>query len=209
MVQIASKYDIEPIRLVEAFRSAWENSTACCGRLRISSHQTSSETAMFRITNEANVIWQYPVNIGSITHPGAGDVIQGLIETTFASRSLPANAHHCSSKIGTLISGMEDLTIHGHLTAIPPRRAVMTRWGEQACVSNATIADETGSVRLSLWNNQITKFHVGDEVEIQNCYVTRFAGELQVRVKRKGLISISPSVEQDVEVLTPLSQLAN
>lgn len=145
---------------------------------------------MFRITNEANVIWQYPVNIESITHPGA----DAFIKTALSSRPSPMNTHHHYPKIGILTSGMKDLTIHGSITTIPPGRVVNTRWGGQARVSNATIADETGSIRLSLWNKQIATFHVGDEVDVQKCYVARFAGELQLRVSRKGAISVSPSV---------------
>ena len=178
------------MRLVEAFRSAWENTTAHCGQLLISCRKTSPESAMFRITSDENAIWQYPVTFGSISHPGAGD----FIKTTLSSRPLPVNTYPSNPKIGTLTSGMKDLTIHGHIITIPPGRAVTTRWGSQACISNATIEDETGSIRLSLWNNQITTFQVGDEVEIKNCYVTHFAGEPQLRLKRKGTISISPTV---------------
>jgi replication factor A1 len=188
MVQIATKYDVEPLRLVDAFRSAWEDSTAECGRLRIACRKTSPEAAMFRITCNEHAIWQYPVNIGSINNPGAGDVMKH----TLASRPPPIPTHQNTLKIGQLTSGMKNLMVHARITKIPPGRGVMTRWGEQASISNATIADDTGSIRLSLWNNQITTFHVGDEIEIHNCYVTQFAGELQLRVKRKGRISISP-----------------
>jgi replication factor A1 len=107
--------------------------------------------------------------------------------------------------IGQLTNGMKNLTIRAHIVKIPPGKGVMTRWGGQACISNATIADETGTIRLSLWNNQITSFNVGDEIDITKCYVTRFAGELQVRVTRKGSVSISPSIEQDLKVPIPLA----
>ena len=53
-----------------------------------------------------------------------------------------------------------------------------------------TIADETGSVRLSLWNDQIDKVHVGDEVELKNCYVVGYRGEAQIRIGRRGTLSV-------------------
>lgn len=194
MVQIATKYDVEPLRLVDAFRNAWEDSTADCGRLQIACRKTGPEAAMFRITCKGQAIWQYPVNIGSINNPGAGDVMKN----TLASRPSPTPAHRQTLKIDQLTSGMKNLTIHGRITKIPPGRGVMTRWGEQASISNATVADDTGSIRLSLWNNQITTFHIGDEIEIYNCYVTQFAGERQLRVKRKGRISIRPVANEEV-----------
>lgn len=188
MTKIASKYDIEPQRLVEAFQNAWENTITNIGRLQISCRKTTSNSAMFRITCNEQIIWQYPVNIGSINHPGAGDVMKH----TFASLTSSTIAPQNNLKIGQLTYGMKNLTVYAQITKIPPSRGVITRWGEQACISNATIADDTGSIRLSLWNDQITTFHVGDEVEIHNCYVTQFAGNLQLRIKRKGKISISP-----------------
>jgi replication factor A1 len=187
MMKIASKYDIEPQRLVDAFQHAWENTTTHCGQLQISCRKTTDHSAMFRITCNEQIIWQYPVNIGSINHPGAGDVMKN----TFASLVVSPITPQHNVKIGQLAYGMKDLTIHAQITKIPPSRGVITRWGEQAVISNAIIADDTGSIRLSLWNDQITTFHVGDEIEIHNCYVTQFAGELQLRVKRKGNISLS------------------
>jgi len=53
-----------------------------------------------------------------------------------------------------------------------------------------TIADETGSMRLSLWNDQIDKVHVGDEVELKNSYILRYRGEPQLRLGRRGTLSV-------------------
>ena len=61
------------------------------------------------------------------------------------------------------------------------------------------VADETGSVRLSLWNDQIDKFHTGDAVELSTCDVARFKGKLQLRLGRKGTIStINPPLQKDL-----------
>ena len=85
---------------------------------------------------------------------------------------------------------MEKIEIKAKITEIPPALHVHTRFGTTASVSNIKIADETGSIRLSLWNNQIDKVHVGDEIELKNCYVFRYRGEPQLRIGRKGTLSI-------------------
>ena len=43
---------------------------------------------------------------------------------------------------------------------------------------------------LSLWNEQIDKVHVGDMVELKNCYISKFIGEPQLRLGKKGTLSI-------------------
>jgi len=86
---------------------------------------------------------------------------------------------------------MKEIDLKAKIIEIPPMKAVVTRFGNQSYVSNVEIADETGSIRLCLWNGQINKVHVGDEVEIENSYVASFAGEPQLRLGRKGIVSVS------------------
>ncbi|MCJ7609417.1 hypothetical protein MUP00_07090 [Candidatus Bathyarchaeota archaeon] len=46
------------------------------------------------------------------------------------------------------------------------------------------------SVRLSLWNGQIGKVRVDVVVDIKDCYIANFAGELQLRIGRTETISV-------------------
>ncbi|MFH0897437.1 MAG: hypothetical protein V1850_05255 [Candidatus Bathyarchaeota archaeon] len=73
----------------------------------------------------------------------------------------------------------------------------MTRWGSEAFVSSVKMVDETGSIRLSLWNNQIKMVNVGDEVEIKNCNVARFADYPQLRLGRKSTMSVINQIQTD------------
>jgi len=43
---------------------------------------------------------------------------------------------------------------------------------------------------LNLWNEQIDKVHVGDIIELKNCYISRYRGELQIRLGKIGTLSI-------------------
>ncbi len=85
---------------------------------------------------------------------------------------------------------MKGIDVTATIVEVPPIKPVITRWGSECYVSNVMIADETGSIRLSLWNQQVDRVRVGDEVELKNCYVSRFAGQLQLRLKRKSIISV-------------------
>ncbi len=73
---------------------------------------------------------------------------------------------------------------------IPEPRSVITRFGEFATVTNASITDETGVIQLALWNNQIDAISVGDLVRVENARVVTFRGERQLRVSRGGQLSV-------------------
>jgi replication factor A1 len=49
-------------------------------------------------------------------------------------------------------------------------------------VAAATIGDETGTMALTLWNDQIRQVHADDQIRIDNGYVTSFHGQKQLNV---------------------------
>jgi len=63
-------------------------------------------------------------------------------------------------------------------------------------VATAVIADETGAIKLTLWNDQIGLVNVNDLVKVENGYVTSFRGELQLNVGRYGKLLVNEDVEQ-------------
>jgi replication factor A1 len=93
--------------------------------------------------------------------------------------------------IDRLKSRMRGINIKAKVIEIPPSRSVLTRLGTTAMVSNVLIGDETGKIRISLWNDQIDKVRVGDEVKLENCYVANYLGQPQLRLGRKGTISVN------------------
>jgi replication factor A1 len=58
-------------------------------------------------------------------------------------------------------------------------------------IADAVVADETGSIKLTLWNDQIEQVNVGDNVKIENGYVTSFKGEVQLNVGKFGKMTIN------------------
>lgn len=71
-------------------------------------------------------------------------------------------------------------------------REVKSRFKDETYrIVDAVIADETGSVKLTLWNEQIEQVNVGDNVKVDNGYVTSFKGEIQLNVGKFGKLSTS------------------
>jgi replication factor A1 len=58
-------------------------------------------------------------------------------------------------------------------------------------IADAVVADETGSIKLTLWNDQIEQVNVGDNVKIENGYVTSFKGETQLNVGKFGKMTVN------------------
>ena len=91
-------------------------------------------------------------------------------------------------KISDLKPGMRNVNLKVKIIEVSEPRNVSTRFGS-ARVADAVVQDETGITQLSLWNEQINRFSVGDTVVISNGYTTSFRGKIQVNVGRYGKIS--------------------
>jgi len=91
--------------------------------------------------------------------------------------------------------------VKARVLEISKPREVLTRFGSQAYVSNALIADNAESIELSLWNEQANAVSIGDVIEIENGHVAYFRGKKQLRIGRNGEINIVkdkdfPSIQQ-------------
>ena len=70
-------------------------------------------------------------------------------------------------------------------------REVLSRFSDTMHkVATAVIADETGTVKLALWNDQINRVNVNDKVKLENGYVTSFKGEIQLNVGKYGKLTV-------------------
>jgi len=70
-------------------------------------------------------------------------------------------------------------------------REVLSRYSNQAYrVADAIIKDDTGTIKLTLWNEQIDQVNLDDTVKIENGYIRSFRGEIQLNVGRYGKLSV-------------------
>ena len=68
----------------------------------------------------------------------------------------------------------------------PGRESQKLRRSGSVC--NVVIKDDSGSVQLTLWNEDVDKYDVGDKVKITDGYVGEWQGEKQVTAGKKGTI---------------------
>jgi len=95
-----------------------------------------------------------------------------------------------SLNISQLRDGMRKVEVVGRIIDKPEPREVMLRTGQKAHVADLTIADETGKVKLTLWDDQIDKVDVDDTVRIENGYMNSFRGEIRLNVGRFGKLEV-------------------
>lgn len=93
-------------------------------------------------------------------------------------------------KIAELKAGMRTVSVTGKIVSIEGPRDVQTKFGPGQ-VATATLEDDSGTVKVPLWNENISKFTVNDSVQIENGYVDSFRGEIQLNVGRYGKMTKS------------------
>ena len=93
-------------------------------------------------------------------------------------------------KISDLKVGASNVTIQAKVTQKDAPREVVTKYGKRLSVANITLQDDTGSISMSLWGNDINTVDVGDTVEIANGYVSEFRGTPQLSSGKFGKITV-------------------
>lgn len=89
-------------------------------------------------------------------------------------------------KIADLKGEQSKVDVEGEIVEKGEPRSVNLRAGGQSNVSDCTIKDDTGSIKLTLWGEQINSVDVGDKVRIENGYTKAFRGEVQLNIGRYG-----------------------
>ena len=94
-------------------------------------------------------------------------------------------------KIKELKDGMRGIDIEAKVTEVSEPREVQSKFsGQSFRVADATISDDTGSIKLTLWNEQIEQVKANNTVKIQNGYVRSFRGENQLNVGKYGKLTV-------------------
>jgi replication factor A1 len=86
---------------------------------------------------------------------------------------------------------MKRVSIEAKVVEKNETREVHSRFKDETYkVATAVIADETGSIKLTLWNEQIDQVNVDDVVKVENGYITSFKGEMQLNVGKYGTLNV-------------------
>ncbi|MEM0150035.1 MAG: OB-fold nucleic acid binding domain-containing protein [Candidatus Micrarchaeaceae archaeon] len=93
-------------------------------------------------------------------------------------------------KISELKVGTSSVTIQAKVVNKDEPREVVTKYGKRLSVANITLQDDTGSIAMSLWGNDIDAVNIGDMIEVSNGYVSEFRGTPQLSTGKFGKIKV-------------------
>ncbi|MGD0803851.1 MAG: OB-fold nucleic acid binding domain-containing protein [Candidatus Bathyarchaeia archaeon] len=108
------------------------------------------------------------------------------------------------SKIGELKDGMRSVSVAGKVTSVGEPREFTRKDGTKGRVASVVLEDETGVIRLSLWDddvNALSDMPIGTIVAVENGYTRAgYGNSTDLNVGRLGTMKINPP-EVQIEIL--------
>ncbi len=188
---ISVKYDLGSDLLFETIVEAWHQQSSSCNNLKIGSRKDLDGQPVFIITKRDKVITQFRMSEYLLKEKNPIRDFEASVRrpsTQYSSENGPKII-----PIRDLKAGMKKVHVLATVLELPETREVLTRFGSYARLSNATIADSTGSIKLALWNKQIDIASIGDRITIDNAKVVWFRGAPQLRIGRRGELKVIPN----------------
>ncbi|SNR59063.1 single-stranded DNA binding protein [Halorubrum vacuolatum] len=113
-------------------------------------------------------------------------------------------------RVEDLTLGASDVDLVGKVLDTGSMRTFSRDDGSEGRVANLTVGDETGRVRVTMWDDKadlVEKFEAGETVEVGDGYVRERDGDLELHVGDRGTVE---RVDEDVEYIpetTPIAEL--
>lgn len=187
---LSVKYSVQLSELFHALTTAREQGTATCENLTVEYRGNIRKEEIFLITQDRNVIVQFRIAKEYLLRKDLH--IESWMNTDKIRKQL--TRQNCGPNVSTMVQdlrhGMKKVTVEAEVLETPKPSLVHTRYGNSAMVTNAWIADETGKVKLCLWNEQASYITLGDFIQIKNASVTAFKGERQLCLGKTGTVSV-------------------
>ena len=81
------------------------------------------------------------------------------------------------------------------------------KFGKEGRVCNAKVSDDTGDIKLTLWDEDVDSVSVGDKIHLQNGWCSEYRGEKQLSSGKFGKIEIVEAAPK--EVFTNSAEMLN
>jgi hypothetical protein len=200
---LSVKHGIYLAELYQAMVAARKKGKIQCQNLTVEYRCSLKREAVFLITKDTKVVVQFRVAEELLLRKNI--CFENWMDTDKVRKQM--NRQNTSPKHSVLVQdlrhGMKKINLEAKVLETPTPSTVQTRYGNSAKVTNAWIADETGKIKLCLWNEQADLVTVGDTVQIKNASVSTFKGERQLRLGKNGTVSVLQNpvneIKQDQE----------
>ena len=185
---LSIKYEVPPEKFLHALRIAEDDKPVQCEHLTIQLRAKMKEKSIFLIKRGTEVIAQFPVNNNFLLD--RNNQLMNFMETSVIRKYLiKKNRTTPSNNIKDLRPGMTKVNLKAKILEIAEPQRVVTRYGNNANIVKVLIGDESGTIKLCLWNEQIDNVIKGDTVQIENAHASAFRGERQLALGKKGTLT--------------------
>jgi len=185
---LSIKYEVNPEKFLHAVRSAEEHNRSRCGKLSVQCRGKTKNRFIFLIKRESEVVAQFPIDEEFLLN--RSNQLGNFTETEKIRRYLAKKDRTATtSSIKDLRTGMHHVNLKAKILEVEKTKHVVTRYGNHASVAKALIEDNTGTIKLCLWNGQITAVSAGETVQIENAQVSTFRGERHINLGKTGTVS--------------------
>jgi len=188
LAKVTVKYGVDSDKFLDSFLKAHQNRKSKCGKLSIECRLRGQDYAIFLVTRGGEVVGQF--RMSEHIHNEKINPLKEFVCNLSIMRELKQERKSHSSKIKNLKAGMKHLDIKAQVLEVSQPMQIAKMSDSYANWANALIADETGTINLSLLGSQMKMVSVNDVVQIENAHVAWFRGERQLRVGRQGKISV-------------------
>jgi len=190
LIWISKKYNIETRKFFESFLDAWKHEKSSCKDMVIECRQKTEDDGVFLVTQNQKVVTQLRLTKPTLKHMTEID----LEKIPWKESDVVSKINKLKPidmKIKDVNSEVKWVNLKAKVVKKPIARTVYSRFGNNPLgLSTSTISDDTGSIKMPLWNNQINMVSIGDTIQIENGRIRTFRGELQVSVGKAGKLKV-------------------
>jgi len=72
------------------------------------------------------------------------------------------------------------------------------KFGKQGKLCNVKLKDDSGEIKLTLWNDDVDSVNIGDKIHLENGWCSEYKGEKQLSSGKFGKIEVLASKPQEV-----------
>jgi hypothetical protein len=202
---LSVKHSIYPAEVFQALIAARDNEKAACGNLTVECRGKVKGETIFLIKKGNSVVAQFRVDETFLLRKD--NPFESWMSTDKIRKKIAKqNTDLIFNMVHDLRAGMKRINVKAEVLEVPEPAQVHTQFGNSVMVVNALVGDETGKIKLCLWEQQISSIAVGENIEIKNAHVCVFRGERQLRLGKKGVLSVLKSSPKEIK--PPLAKVS-